>query len=369
MSVENGLNMENWQFLSNEDDRAVVRILIGWDPKECNVQCIHEDQQWVTCDFWFIQCKVNITITFVYGMHTPADRRSLWDYIVDQSYHVGHKDWLLMGDFNATLRAADSVGGDSTWAGHKKDFGQCLDQAQLHSMPYKGLKFTWDNGRDKQNMILKKLDWVIGNDAITMHWPNLKASFLPRSASDHSAIVVNLKDSPKPKLPAQFKFLTLWTEQEDFLPLISTAWGMQVRGTAMFQLITKLKIVKARLQQWHRCHRSDIKGRVAQAQVQWEKAQAHLDKNLSEEARRTEREAATFLRKLLKDEESFYKQKSRIQWLMLGDRNTAFFHRSMQHRYSRNRITNLTDGDGNVLHDQEEIGAEAVKYFKSILAK
>ncbi|KAJ6355712.1 hypothetical protein OIU77_006151 [Salix suchowensis] len=255
--------MENWQFLSNEDDRAVVRILIRWDPKECNVQCIHEDQQWINCDFWLIQCKVNITITFVYGMHTPADRRFLWDYIVDQSYHVGHKDWLLMGDFNATLRAADSVGGDSTWAGHKKDFGQCLDQAQLHSMPYKGLKFMWDNGQDKQNMILKKLDWVIGNDAITMHWPNLKASFLPRSASDHSAIVVNLKDSPKPKLPAQFKFLTLWTEQEDFLPLISTTWGMQVRGTAMFQLITKLKIVKARLQQWHRCHRRDIKGRVA----------------------------------------------------------------------------------------------------------
>uniref|UniRef100_A0A6N2LY47 Reverse transcriptase zinc-binding domain-containing protein n=1 Tax=Salix viminalis TaxID=40686 RepID=A0A6N2LY47_SALVM len=41
----------------------------------------------------------------------------------------------------------------------------------------------------------------------------------------------------------------------------------------------------------------------------------------------------------------------------------------MQHRYSRNRITNLTDGDGNVLHDQEEIGAEAVKYYKNILAR
>ncbi|KAJ6706866.1 hypothetical protein OIU85_027244 [Salix viminalis] len=123
VSVENGLNMENWQFLSNEDDRAVVRILIGWDPKECNVQCIYEDQQWMTCDFWLIQCKVNITITFVYGMHTPADRRSLWDYIVDQSYHVGHKDWLLMGDFNATLRAADSVGGILPGLGTRRILG------------------------------------------------------------------------------------------------------------------------------------------------------------------------------------------------------------------------------------------------------
>ncbi|KAJ6759521.1 hypothetical protein OIU74_026076 [Salix koriyanagi] len=26
---------DNEMFLSNEDDRAVVRILIGWDPKEC----------------------------------------------------------------------------------------------------------------------------------------------------------------------------------------------------------------------------------------------------------------------------------------------------------------------------------------------
>jgi hypothetical protein len=38
----------------------------------------------------------------------------------------------------------------------------------------------------------------------------------------------------------------------------------------------------------------------------------------------------------LDDEESFLCQKSRIDWLQLGDRNSKFFHASFETRKSRN---------------------------------
>ncbi|KAJ6670041.1 hypothetical protein OIU85_019876, partial [Salix viminalis] len=216
--------MQAWKFISNGTE-GTARIIIGWDSRE---------------------------FSFIYGLNTPAERQDLWAYLISQSSTMGDQAWLLMGDFNATMKAADSYGGDTRWVGHKQDFGQCLHQAQLQSLPYRGLKYTWHNGQSNQRMILKKLDWVVGNYAFTLRAP------------------------------------------------------------------------------------------------------------LSVTAKNKEREAAKQYQQLSLDEESYYKQKSRIQWLMLGDRNTAFFHRSLQHRYSRNKICSITDDEGSTIHDQKSIGEVAV---------
>ena len=67
--------------------------------------------------------------------------------------------------------------------------------------------------------------------------------------------------------------------------------------------------------------------------------------------------------RLCKDEEAFFRQRSRIQWLSLGDRNTKFFHRSFIHRQVRGRIHSLKDDDGTVVTDQSDLGRLAVSYF------
>ncbi|KAF9686540.1 hypothetical protein SADUNF_Sadunf03G0169200 [Salix dunnii] len=183
--------------------------------------------QLVSCKINFKQNNKCIIVSFAYGLHTPADRASLWADILRLSWVYQNQAWLLMGDFNATLKASDSMGGDDNWIGHKMDFGNCLTQAQLTPLPYKG---------------------------------NAYATFLPRS-----------------------------TDQEDFLPIVSAAWQSQVRGSAVFQLTTKLKIVKAYLTNWHKHHRSDISRRVVHVKAKWEDTQKQLDiEPLSEEARQKE---------------------------------------------------------------------------------
>ena len=42
-------------------------------------------------------------------------------------------------------------------------------------------------------------------------------------------------------------------------------------------------------------------------------------------------------------EESFKKQKSRVQWLRLGDQNTSFFHMKMTVNRMRNKIFSICD--------------------------
>jgi len=70
---------------------------------------------------------------------------------------------------------------------------------------------------------------------------------------------------------------------------------------------------------------------------------------------------------LYKDKESYYKQKFRIQWLQLGDRNTKFFNKSLLHHQVRNIIHSLPDEIGNFINDQLAMGKLIIEYYKKLL--
>lgn len=51
-----------------------------------------------------------------------------------------------------------------------------------------------------------------------------------------------------------------------------------------------------------------------------------------------------------------------------GDRNTKYFHSSTKLKRSRNRISCIEDSSGKLLIEPEEIVAEAVSFFKTLLS-
>ncbi|KAK2634881.1 hypothetical protein Ddye_029673 [Dipteronia dyeriana] len=50
---------------------------------------------------------------------------------------------------------------------------------------------------------------------------------------------------------------------------------------------------------------------------------------------------------LLEKEENYWRQRSIIDWLKRGDKNTRFFHWKTSNRRARNRISVLWDSGGN----------------------
>ena len=70
---------------------------------------------------------------------------------------------------------------------------------------------------------------------------------------------------------------------------------------------------------------------------------------------------------LARAEEGFLKQKSRIQWLKLGDQNSNFFHKVVKARNSKNSIKSITMDNGCRIDDPTSIKQEFVKHFQSVL--
>ena len=68
-------------------------------------------------------------------------------------------------------------------------------------------------------------------------------------------------------------------------------------------------------------------------------------------------------------EESFMKQKARINWLNLGDQNTGYFHNSLKLSTRRNSISCLLNEDGIEVEEPEAIKELAVNFYKRLLGR
>lgn len=59
-------------------------------------------------------------------------------------------------------------------------------------------------------------------------------------------------------------------------------------------------------------------------------------------------------------------QKSKEEWIILGDRNTKFYHSSTIIRRSRNNVDALKDDNGQWVTENEKIKRLAQNYFHSL---
>jgi hypothetical protein len=65
-------------------------------------------------------------------------------------------------------------------------------------------------------------------------------------------------------------------------------------------------------------------------------------------------------------EETMWRQRSRIQWLSEGDKNTRFFHMRANGRKKKNRVSRLKRPDGSYTEDQHELGQMARNFYSNL---
>lgn len=74
------------------------------------------------------------------------------------------------------------------------------------------------------------------------------------------------------------------------------------------------------------------------------------------------------LASLILQEETYWRQRSKVYWLADGDTNSKFFHASASARKRKNTIKQLRDSSGNWITSQEDLCALVRDYFTSIFS-
>ncbi|GJW32958.1 hypothetical protein Tco_0052990 [Tanacetum coccineum] len=282
--------------------------------------------------------------SFVYANNLPVARRSLWADLELHKNVTRGKPWILMGDFNVALNLEDYSSGPSKLNYAITDFKDCVYNIEVMDINSSGLHFTWNQKPKGGCGLLKKLDRIMGNTEFIDAFPGAYALFQPYRISDHSPAVLNIPNLPFNK-PKPFKFFNFLAHKSQFRELLSSVWSVNVDGHKMYQVVSKLKALKKPFRKLLH-DQGNLHDRVNKLRFELDEVQKALDLNPNDLSLREDE--AVYVQAFSEaklDEERFLKQKAKIEWLEVGDSNSAYFHKSVKSRIHRSRIDVIMNSD------------------------
>ncbi|KAL5137892.1 putative ribonuclease H protein [Glycine soja] len=305
-----------------------------------------------------------VCITNVYAPCDLQGKREQWDELKLLKSSLNDGPWCIVGDFNSIrhqherINSSQSVGNLTSIS----EFNSWISDMALEEVRSVGRNFTWyrPNGT-----VMSRLDRFLLSDEWLSQWPDSTQFVLDRDFSDHCPILLRSRTidwGPKP-----FKIMDWWLKDKDFQKMVSHRWGnYHPSGWGGYALKMKLKFIKGCLGQW-----SSQNGVINASKIQ----------NLKKELNALEAgsnasilsQAEVELKKSLQEQlwnaalayESMLRQKSRVKWLREGDRNSAYFHRLINHRRRVNAIQGLLIADDTLFFGSAT--TDNIRVLKSIL--
>lgn len=281
--------------------------------------------------------------SFIYAANEVEERKKLWEDIRNHYDAPLFKDkkWMLMGDYNEILGLEEHSQYDvSPWIPQgMSDFQDVANYCNLTDMGYQGSKFTWCNKRE-EGLICKKLDRVLINEK----WLHSSQAYCVFEPGGCSAMFIPLMESH-------------WSTMEALFHLTS----------AMFRLMKHLKALKQPLRSLSKLKLGNLPKKTKEAYndlCEKQKATLEMPCVLAIQAETTAYEKWQRLAIL---EEEFYKQRSKLHWLEVGDGNNKVFHNAIKIREVRNGIREIVRGDGTIAKTDEAIKEEAENFFTQFM--
>lgn len=308
--------LPGWLYEDNYEFSDLEKIWVVWH-RSVKVNIIKKSLQMITCEVLLPDATSWILVSVVYASNFVDLRKDLWQEIKDTSDYCPTTDtpWMVMGDFNQIRHPMEhSTVANENVDRKTRDFRDCLLHSGLDDLIYRGSLFTWWN-KNPLNSIAKKLDRVLVNIVWASSSPSSYAKFGDRDFSDHASCGVVLQlDSVARKSP--FKFYNFFLENEDFHPMICYNWfSLNVVGSAMFRVARKLKLLKKEIREFSRSNYSAIEQRVKEAHQILLHHQSVMLSDPSTLNAKLEIEAQRKWIVLVRAEECFFLQRSRVLWL------------------------------------------------------
>ncbi|KAL6202510.1 hypothetical protein ACLB2K_026218 [Fragaria x ananassa] len=162
-----------------------------------------------------------------------------------------------------------------------------------------------------------------------------------------------------------FKFEAIWLAHEGFRPLVNGLWKQNLENDPFLNFVAICNQFKSQVKVWNKNVYDNLFKKIEDLNGRSNDIQQQL--MLSPFSSYLQEQDLIVRKQLLqcyKDEEIFWAQKARANWLNLGDRNTKFFQTQTNMRKKSNTIVKLKNEVGGWATSREEISDILIKDFK-----
>ncbi|KAG7534390.1 Ribonuclease H-like superfamily [Arabidopsis thaliana x Arabidopsis arenosa] len=305
-----------------------------------------------------------VFISFVYGDPVVQYRELVWERLT----RIGitrSEPWFMIGDFNEITGNHEKRGGKRRSEPSFLPFRCMIENCGMIEVPSFGNLFSWvgrrscgPSGHRVRRLIKARLDRALANEEWHSIFSHTNVEYLKLWGSDHRPLLASIQNSPSRALK-QFFFDKRWLGKPGFKESVFEGWNFpSVEGGLFTQ---RVKNCRRSISKWKKSNSTNSEKLIKELQDKIDSAQE--DDSISAE------ELLGLKWKLCdayREEEIFWKLKSRETWYQEGDQNTKFFHAITKQRRARNKILGLLNNDG--MWVDKEVGIErlAVDYFKDL---
>lgn len=342
------------QMIVHESDGRSGGLLLLWK-EEINIH-----RQGVTKNYIdvIIEEGVGWRFTGIYGEPEWNQKGRTWNAIRSIKGDLT-VPWLLMGDFNEILYNSEKQGGRPRTQRQLQAFHDVLSECELQDMGFTGDLYTWQRGQ-----IRERLDRAVAN----IQWSNM----FPQSAvinsemtrSDHRPIVMDTQYlAPTQGGRSKKRFEARWLQEDTVEEMIKASWARaKARGVGS-TFLEKVNDVHQDLHKWDKEVLKKPEKRMADLKRELERLRRGPMTKANTES---QKEIMVRLELMLEQEEIYWFQRARANWLKKGDRNTSFFHNFATKRRKKNAIKGLVDHNGMMQEDGEVMLYIVQHYFENL---
>ncbi|KAK9706615.1 hypothetical protein RND81_07G139200 [Saponaria officinalis] len=208
-------------------------------------------------------------------------------------------------------------------------FNSWIENNHMLELNFSGPPHTWSRGCTPETRKWARLDRALCNQGWRELYEEASVRHLIQNHSDHCPLLVNTNGfAPINRITRPFRFQAAWMNHAKFSEFVTSNWNKLRR--------------------------------------QIEDIQRNPSYNYSYSLMKWENKLRRELDNVLQQEELLWFQKSRMEQICDGDRNTKFVHLSTIIRRKRNRIERLQNENDVWLWDPSEIKSHVMSYYKTL---